>query len=218
MKALRVFLFVGLVVLFAQPVLAAGILTPVNSSDMPIGITSHHVEVVINNGFAATEVTQEFANPNPHDLEAVFTLPLPESASLSEMSILTGEERLVGEVVAKKKAEKIYEEEKAAGNDAGLAGKNGFQNFEFRVARVPARGKVTMRFLYYQPLKIDTGVGRFVYPLEEGGTDEAAASFWTRNDKVEGTFSAHFSIKSAWPRSAGWSTSIRNSKACCWTT
>jgi Ca-activated chloride channel family protein len=56
-----------------------------------------------------------------------------------------------------------------------------------------------VRFVYYQPLEIDTSVGRYLYPLAEGGTDEKAKTFWLRNDKVEGTFSADIEVKSEWP-------------------
>jgi len=56
-----------------------------------------------------------------------------------------------------------------------------------------------MRFVYYQPLEIDTGIARYVYPLEEDGTDELAKSFWTRTETVDGTFSANVEVKSAWP-------------------
>src|SRR5437764_1215102 len=48
-------------------------------------------------------------------------------------------------------------------------------------------------------LTIDTGVGRYVYQLEEGGTDEAAKSFWTRNATVEQHFAMNVELKSAWP-------------------
>ncbi|MEE9180040.1 MAG: VWA domain-containing protein, partial [Vicinamibacteria bacterium] len=82
---------------------------------------------------------------------------------------------------------------------AGLASKNGYQTFEFAVSPVPAQDETRIRFVYYQPLEIDTGVGRYIYPLEEGGTDDLAASFWIPNEKVEGNFSVNLELKSAWP-------------------
>jgi len=48
-------------------------------------------------------------------------------------------------------------------------------------------------------LSIDTGVGRYLYPLEDGGTDDAGMSFWTTNAKVENTFSVNLELKSAYP-------------------
>lgn len=179
---------------------AAGVLTPKGSPDQPVRMTDHHVHVVLNNGFARTEVSQTFHNPNPHDLEAVYTFPLPKSASLSEVTLQLGEREIHGEVVEKQKARTIYEGEKQAGNDTGLAEKNGFQSFEFRVHPVPAQGEARLRLVYYQPLEIDTGVGRYLYPLEDGGTDEVAQAFWNPvSTALEGSFSAEIELKSAWP-------------------
>ena len=177
--------------------LAGGTLTPVGSPDAPIQILDHHVNVVINNGFARTEVVQTFFNPNDIDLEAVYAFPVPKSGSLSEMTIYIGEQEIHGEVLPKDKAKQIYEEEKTDGNDTGLAEKNSYQTFEFRISPVRAGTETRMRFVYYQPLIIDTGIGRYVYPLEDGGTDDIGASFWLRNERVEGTLSADIEIKSA---------------------
>lgn len=182
------------------PAFAGGTLTPVGSPHAPIQIRSHQVNVTINNGFAQTEVLQTFFNPNPTDLEALYAFPVPKSASLSEVTITSGEKTLNGEVLPKKEAETIYEEEKAKGNDAGLTTKNGYQNYEFKITPIRANAETRLRFVYYQPLEIDTGVGRYVYPLEEGGTDEVAKSFWQpANATVEGSLSINVTLKSAWP-------------------
>ena len=178
---------------------AAGILTPTGSQHKPVQIRDHHVNVVINNGFAITEVHQTFYNPNPENLEALYSFPLPKSASLSEVTIYAGEREIHGEVLEKQKARQIYQDEKSRGNDSGLAEKNEFYTFEFKVFPVPAHDETKIRFLYYQPLKIDSGIGRYLYPLEEGGTDEAGMSFWTTNAKVENTFSMNLEFKSAYP-------------------
>jgi Ca-activated chloride channel family protein len=178
---------------------AAGILTPVGSRHQPIQIRDHHVNVVINNGFAMTEVQQTFYNPNIEDLEATYSFPLPKSASLSEVTIYVGEREIHGEVLEKSKARQIYEDEKSKGSETGLAEKNEFYTFEFKVHPVPANAETRIRFLYYQPLKIDTSIGRYLYPLEEGGTDDVGMSFWTTNAKVENTFSLALELKSAYP-------------------
>ncbi len=178
---------------------AAGVLTPIGSRYQPIQIRDHHVNVVINNGFAMTEVHQTFYNPNTEQLEAMYSFPLPKSASLSEVTIYVGEREIQGEVLEKIKARKIYEDEKSKGNESGLAEKNEFYTFEFKVFPVPANDETRIRFLYYQPLTIDTDIGRYLYPLEEGGTDEEGMSFWTTNAKVENTFSMNLELKSAYP-------------------
>lgn len=194
-------LLAGLAVLLSATtaLFAGGTLTPTTAAQQPIKINNHQANVTINNGFAQVEVLQTFFNPNPTDLEAIYAFPVPKSASLSEVTIITGEKTLNGEVLAKQDAEKVYEEEKQAGNDAGLAKKNSYLTYEFRVSPVRANSEVKLRFVYYQPLEIDSGVGRFLYPLEDGGTDEVAKSFWTTNSQVEGALSINVELKSAWP-------------------
>jgi Ca-activated chloride channel family protein len=178
---------------------AAGTLTPRGSPAQPIQIRDHRVDVVITNGFARTEVLQTFHNPNDTALEATYAFPVPKHASLSEVTMWFGEREIHGEVLEKEKARQVYQEEREAGKDAGLASKNGYQTFDFAVSRIPAGGDARMRFVYYQPLQIDTGVGRYLYPLEEGGTDEAAKQFWLRHDRVDGALSVNVELTSSWP-------------------
>ncbi len=184
--------------LFGALAQAGGTLKPRGSPEQAIQILDHRVAVSIVDGFARTEVSQTFFNPNPRDLEALYSFPIPKSASLSEMSILAGETRLEGEVVRAEQAQRIYEEERDAGRDAGLARADSYRTFEFSVARVPAQGEASFRFVYY-PLELDTGVGRYVYPLEEGGTDDLARRFWEKEETVQRHFSFHLELSSSWP-------------------
>ena len=199
MKILKTLLLSGFLASAASIGLGAGILTPVDSPDSRLKIKEHHVAVVINNGFARTEVEQVFLNESDADREAIYVVPVPEKGSLSELEMLVGEKLLTGEVLKKEDAERVYEEEKSQGNDAGLASKESYQRFEFRVSRVPAYGEARMRYVYYEPLVIDTGIGRYSYPLEEGGTDEESVGFWTQNSRIESDFSIQVELKSAWP-------------------
>lgn len=201
-------ILVTLLILLATPTLfAAGTLTAVTSGNAPIQIKDHTVNVVIDNGFSRTEVLQTFFNPNDKDLEAVYGFPVPASASLAEITIWNAEKTLNGEVIEAEEAKKVYGEERAAGNDAGLGecsctkSKDDieYNSYKFSVSPVRAKSETKIRFVYYQPLKIESGTGRYVYPLQEGGTDEAAKSFWTRNPKVENHFTVNVELRSGWP-------------------
>lgn len=178
---------------------AAGTLSLNASGDQALEIRSHEVSVTIQNGFAKTEVNQVFFNANGRAVEGLYSFPVPKDGSLSEVSILTGEQELKGEVVEKEKAEAIYESETSKGNQAGLTQKDEYRDFEFWVSNIPAQSEVHLRFVYYEPLILDHGVGRYIYPLEEGGTDEVTPQFWSQNTTVEGNFSIEVALKSAWP-------------------
>ena len=109
---------------------ATGTLSPVGSGEQPLDIVDHHVDIVLNDGFARVEVNQTFSNPNNHAVEGLYAFPVPQEASLSELVITAGERELHGEVVARDKAEEIYKQERDSGNDAGLGTREGYQRFE----------------------------------------------------------------------------------------
>lgn len=177
---------------------AAGLLRPLSAGDTPPRIVDHAVKVVINNGFARTEVRQVFHNASSKAIDAVYEFPVPPKAALSEMSIESGDRRMHGEVVESDRARQVYESQAATGAQAGLAVQNGYQNFQFSVANIPAAGDATLSFVYYEPLAIDTNVGRFLYPLENGGTDEA--QFWGGDEFTDtAKFSFDLDLHSAAP-------------------
>ncbi len=193
-------IFAVILALHCPSAFAAGTLTVQGGARQPISIRDHRVGVTIDDGFARVEIVQTFHNPNDADVEALYSSPLPRQAALSEVEITSGERTIRGEVVAKETARAVYEEERDRGNDAGLATKNEYKTFEFSVARVPARSDTAIRIVYYQPIEIDTGVGRFVYPLRDGGVeDAAAASFWSANAKVEGEIAFDIELRSSAP-------------------
>jgi Ca-activated chloride channel homolog len=178
---------------------AAGTLTPIDAPDCPLRIADHHLQVLIENGYARSEITQTFENTNAHTIEGIYSVPLPAAAALSELSITSRGRSSFGEVIERDKAQMIYETERDQGNQAGLAVKQGYQRFAFRVANIAAGDRVTVTYAYYQKLELDRGIGRYLYPLEEGGTDAEADAFWSRNPVVQGTFSADIELRSAWP-------------------
>ncbi len=187
---------------FAPRAQAAGTLVPVDRrASAAMHIRSHLVEVSIESGFVRTSVEQVFFNNNDHTTDAIYSLPLPLESALCEMSVETGTETLWGEVVRRDVAEAVYEAERAAGRNAAIATKESVQRFEFRIANVPARAEVTMRYAYYQPLRSDGGTVRYQYALEEGGVEGGAA--WEHpNAVIAGPFSIHVKLRSPWPTSA----------------
>jgi len=178
---------------------AAGLMKPVNGNPSDVFIKSHKVSVIINNGFARTEVDQVFGNKSGRDLEAIYSFPIPEQASLSELSLWINGKEVIGEVLEKEQAKQTYEQQKQKGNDTAIAEKNDFKTFDVSVSPVLADADTRVRLVYYQPLEIDLNVGRYVYPLAEGGVDEERISFWTIDDKIEGVFSFDLTLKSAFP-------------------
>lgn len=185
--------------LFAGSVSAAGLLRPSDGSLPALEIVDHRVEVVIEDGYAITQVEQVFHNPHGTDLEAHYSFPVPERGSVAEFTLWIDGKPVTGEVLERQQARQVYEEEKAAGRDAGITEKDSYKTFDARVYPVRAGQDTRVRLVYLQPAQVDTGIGRYVYPLEEGGVDEEKLAFWTANEQVTGQFSFDLKVRSAYP-------------------
>ncbi len=166
-----------------------------------LSLRSHDVDVVINNGFASTTIEQVLENTTNQPLEATWSFPLPEDASLSEFSLWIDGIPHVGEVAEKNKAKEIHEAEKRAGESSALAEQNGFVDYRLTVSPVPAQGEARVRVVYYEPLSIDQGVGRYLYPLQSGNTDDSAMdqSFWSMEKSVSDRMTIDVQLKTAFP-------------------
>lgn len=178
---------------------AAGLLKPAHSGLPDLEIREHHVDVVIEDGYATTSVEQVFHNPNKNGLEAIYSFPIPESAAVGEFIYWINGQPVIGEVVEKKKARKIYQEEKAAGRNTAIAEKDSYKTFDMSVYPVRAQSDVRIKLVYIQPAYADSGIGRYVYPLEDGGVDEEKLSFWSRNETVTEKFSFNLTFRSSYP-------------------
>ena len=179
------FTLVGSLLLFCSYSWSAGLLTPVDQQYETLKIKSHHVSVVIEDGYAMTEITQTFFNPHDKDLEANYVFPVPDQAAVSEFVVWIDGKPVVGEVLAKKQAETIYQEEKAAGREAGITEKNDYKTFNIRVSPVKSNQETKIKLVYYQSAFVDSGIGRYVYPLEDGGVNDKNKFWQTHYADVE---------------------------------
>ncbi|MDJ0711979.1 MAG: VIT and VWA domain-containing protein [Woeseiaceae bacterium] len=177
---------------------AAGLLIPQGQSSS-LDIRDHKVRVVVEDGYVVTEIDQVFANTGGGDLEAVYSFPVPSHAAVAEFTYWIDGNPVTGEVLKKEAARQLYEEEKAQGRETALAEKDEYRTFDISVYPVRANSDVRIRLVYVQSASTDTGIGRYVYPLEEGGVDEERKAFWEVRDTVTGTFSFDLELKSSYP-------------------
>ncbi|WP_299203565.1 VIT and VWA domain-containing protein [uncultured Amphritea sp.] len=178
---------------------AAGLLKPVNSSLPELSIREHHVDVVLEHSYAVTTVEQIFHNPSSQPLEAIYSFPVPDHAAVGEFTYWIDGKPVTGEVVKKQQAREIYEQEKQAGHETALVEKDSYKTFDISVTPVQPNSDVRIKLVYIQPAHLDSGVGRYVYPLEDGGVDEQKSAFWSRNDVVDERFSFNMRLGSGYP-------------------
>ncbi len=177
---------------------ASGLMTAKGSATA-LQFQDHEVGVTIEDGYAITTVENTFYNPSNADLEAVYEFPVPKNGTVAEFTVWIDGKPILGEVVEKQRARQLYESEKAAGRDTGLTEKKSFYRFKSSVSPVRAQQTTRTRLVYMQPADVEGGIGRYVYPLEEGGTDQAKLDFWKTDSKVSGKFSFDMNLRSGFP-------------------
>ncbi|MEO0424311.1 MAG: VIT domain-containing protein [Pseudomonadota bacterium] len=188
---------VGLVA--AGPGNAAGLLHPKGATESPLELRAHMVDVVVEDGYVVTHVEQIFANAWDTDLEAIYSFPVPEDAAVSAFTYWIDDKPVHGEVVEKKRAREIYERERDAGREAAVTEQDDYRSFDISVTPVRAHDDVRIRLSYIQPAHVDMSIGRYTYPLEDGGTDEAKLSFWGTQSAVQEYFRFGMWVRPAVP-------------------
>ena len=98
----------------------AGLLVADGGFGGVLEIVEHDVKVTINNGVAVTHVTQVFRNTENRIVEALYTFPVPEGASVANFSMWINGKEMVGEVLEKERAREIYNSYKRKKRDPGL--------------------------------------------------------------------------------------------------
>ncbi|MES9852241.1 MAG: VIT domain-containing protein [Candidatus Thiodiazotropha sp. L084R] len=83
-------------------------MTPKSANLPQLEIRQHHVDVTIEDGYAVTSVEQVFFNPNNSELEAIYSFPVPEKASVGEFTYWINGKPVTGEVLEKQKAREVY--------------------------------------------------------------------------------------------------------------
>ena len=139
--------FISLLSNFVGLANASGLMTA-KGSNTALQIKDHRVSVAIEDGYAITTVENQFFNPSNQDLEAVYQFPVPKGGMVAEFTLWIDDKAVIGEVVEKERAKKLYQQEKAAGRDVGLTEKHEFYRFESRVSPVRAQQITKTRLVY----------------------------------------------------------------------
>jgi Ca-activated chloride channel family protein len=174
------------------PAHAAGMLISGEGFGGRLDIKEHTVDVTINNGIAVTEVTQIFENKENRQLEALYTFPVPNGASVSNFSMWINGKEMIGEVVEKKRAREIYDSYKRVKRDPGLLEQVDFKTFEMRVFPIAPLAEQKVQVKYYQELDVDSDWVNYTYPLATNTKGQA-------DERVQGKFAVTMRVKSEIP-------------------
>ena len=198
LKACLIMAAVGVGLSSSPQLSAAGLLTP-NDGSPELVLAEQHVSVVVENGFSVTEVDQTFRNPYSEDKQAHYSFPVPKDAAVGEFTFWIDGKPVHAEVLEKKAARQLHEEQQQQGMESALVEQDAYRTFDMEVSPVRANQDVRVRLVYLQQNRVDHAMGRYVYPLEDGGVDEQANNFWNRNETVKDAFSFKLRLRSSYP-------------------
>jgi Ca-activated chloride channel homolog len=126
------------------------------------------VKAEVSGSLARVTVTQEFHNPFPEKIEAVYVFPLPQSAAVDDMTMIVGDRTVKGKIKPREEAQAIYEAARAAGQAASLLDQERPNIFTQSVANIAPGAEVKITISYVEFLKYEDGTYEFVFPMVVG--------------------------------------------------
>jgi Ca-activated chloride channel family protein len=149
----------------APPVAADGVIIPDRPDLSYLTIKYHRVQVIIEDQVATTHIDQVFVNESGRTVEGTYLFPLPEEAAISEFVMWVDGKRVVGEVLTRDKARRIYDDIVRRRRDPALLEYVGHDLFQASIFPIPAGDERRIEIQYSQVLPAEGGLIRYVYPL-----------------------------------------------------
>lgn len=126
------------------------------------------VKIEISGFLARARVTQQFENPFPDKIEAVYTFPLPQRAAVDDMTLTVGDRVVKAKIKKREDAQAIYEAARARGHVAGLLEQERPNIFTQSVTNIMPGEKITVTISYVETLKYEDGSYELVFPMVVG--------------------------------------------------
>jgi Ca-activated chloride channel family protein len=126
------------------------------------------VKAEISGFLSRVIVTQEFENPFPEKIEAVYTFPLPQNAAVDDMTMIVGDRTVRGKILRREEAEAVYEAAKTGGQTASLLNQERPNIFTQSVANILPGEQIKITISYVETLKYADGSYEFRFPMVVG--------------------------------------------------
>jgi Ca-activated chloride channel family protein len=129
---------------------------------------STRVEITVRGLIAETVVTQSFHNAEDDWVEGVYVFPLPAGAAVHEMRLEIGERVIEGRIHERAEAKRVYEQARVEGRKASLVEQERPNVFTTSVANVGPDEAVSVRIVYQEILRWDSGRFELRFPMVVG--------------------------------------------------
>jgi Ca-activated chloride channel family protein len=134
----------------------------------PCPLKHTNVKAEISGFIARVTVTQQFQNPFPDKIEAIYTFPLPQAAAVDDMTIMIGERTVKGKIMRREEAQATYDAAKARGQTAALLNQQRPNIFTQAVANILPNQQINVTISYVETLKYDEGSYEWHFPMVVG--------------------------------------------------
>ncbi|MBO6558446.1 MAG: marine proteobacterial sortase target protein [Pseudomonadales bacterium] len=111
------------------------------------------------------ELTQRFRNQTEDYQEAVYVLPMPDTAAINEMEMHVGERLIKAEIKERQVARKIYEQAKTEGKKAALVEQNRPNLYRQSVANIAPGETIVIRLKFVDSVQYDSGEFSYRFPM-----------------------------------------------------
>lgn len=126
------------------------------------------VKAEISGFISRVVVTQQFENPFPEKIEAVYTFPLPQNAAIDDMTMIIGARVVRGKILPREEAQQVYEKAKTSGQVASLLDQERPNIFTQSVANILPGEQIKITISYVETLSYVNGAYEFVFPMVVG--------------------------------------------------
>ena len=120
----------------------------VDSSGSAVPLKGVAAKVILRDMLAEVTVEQRYRNEGHHNVEAVYTFPLPMGAVLLAFDVELGGKKLAGQVVARAQAERDYEDAMTDGDTAIMLEESGPGLYTVNVGNLLAHDEAVVRYRY----------------------------------------------------------------------
>jgi hypothetical protein len=159
----------------------------------PLQLREHEAHVTLQSGYARVEATQTVYNPNPGEVEAILHVPIPRGAAVAEVELIGEGESLRGEAMASDQAAALYDALEAGRGSRALAQRIENGDVEIRIPRLAARSEAGVRWVYYEPVALRRGEGRYEYPAASR-VELPGRAIWAPVSELGGKFRLTFDL------------------------
>ena len=123
------------------------------------------VHIGVQGMLARTLVNQRFTNQTNDWTEAVYVFPLPDNASVDDLTMTIAGRQIKGTIQTKRKAKQTYKTAKAAGKKTSLLEQQRANLFTTRVANIPPGESINIQIAYQSSVTYSDGQFELYFPL-----------------------------------------------------